>query len=486
MKPWLAERASSTPTHPALQHGPNRLDYAALAEQSACRAEELARLGIGDGDRIAFSTAGNGATDALQTALLIHALMWRGAVLVPLAPSSTASRIRERLQRLGVRELTVDEMERIARADLDQAIEPGRLEPDSMLTLMFTSGSEGEPMAVPLTLRQHRASIAAITDRLALDGKDRWLCCLPLDHIAGLAILLRAVATGACVTLHDRFNATAVAAAVDNEGITRLSLVPTMLIDLLACHPEPFQSALKSVLVGGAPTEAELLQRARARGLPVLPTWGMTEAGSQLATPEPARAATVDFIRSPNWVGRPLSGVEVRVADDGRLQVRGPMLFSGALDDSSRGPDTDGWYTTGDRGRIDADGELTITGRAGRALISGGINVNLDAVERRLLAAMRDIHPVREVALIAVVDARWGQRIVAAVVAAGNRNNVDKGNDAGCDSLATLQDWARRNLDPAERPARWHRLAQLPRTSTGKIDYPQLTRQLDAAATDEA
>ncbi len=471
MKPWLAKRASSTPTHPALQHGPKQLDYAALAEQAAARAGALARLGIGPGDRIAFRTAGNGAVDALQTALLIHALMWRGAVLVPLAATTSAARMTDRLQELGVRELTVDELERIAHADPDQAIAPAELAPDSMLTLMFTSGSEGEPMAVPLTLRQHRASIAAIRDRLALDGKDRWLCCLPLDHIAGLAILLRAVATGACVALHERFDAAAVAAAIENAAITRLSLVPTLLIDLLACHPHPFRAALKTVLVGGAPTEAELLQCARARGLPVLPTWGMTEAGSQLATPEPARAAEFDFESRPHWVGRPLPGVEVRVDEDGRLQVRGPMLFSGALDDSSRGPDADGWYTTGDRGRIDAEGELNITGRAGRTLISGGINVNLDAAERRLAASGL----VAEIALIAVADARWGQRIVAAVVAPDARN--------GSDPLLALQDWARRNLDPAERPLRWHRLPQLPRTSTGKIAYAELTRMLDALAT---
>jgi O-succinylbenzoic acid--CoA ligase len=250
-----------------------------------------------------------------------------------------------------------------------------------------------------------------------------------------------------------------------------------MLIDLLACHPEPFRTVLKTVLVGGAPTEAELLQRARSRGLPVLPTWGMTEAGSQLVTPEPARAAVIDFIRSPNWVGRPLSGVEVRVADDGRLQVRGPMLFSGTLDAPSRAPDDEGWYTTGDRGRIDADGELTITGRAGRTLISGGINVNLDAVERRLRAAIAEIESTPEIALIAVADARWGQRIVAAVVAPDAGNNRDP--------LPALQDWARRNLDPAERPARWHRLPQLPRTSAGKIAYAELARRIEAEAPDE-
>jgi len=464
MTPGLAERASNTPRRLALQHAATRLDYGALAEQSAARAGELARLGIEPGDRIAFRTGGHGTTNALQTALLIHALIWRGAVLVPLAATMPAAQINDRLKRLEVRELSAAELCRIDSAADKRAIAPAELVPDSMLTLMFTSGSEGEPMAVPLTVRQHLASIKAISDRLALDGSDRWLCCLPLNHIGGLAILLRAVATGARVTLHDRFDAPAVAASIKNGQITRLSLVPTMLGDLLACHPAPLCGQLRSVLVGGAPTLPELLHRARTRGLPVLPTWGMTEAGSQLATPEPERAAGIDFERRPNWVGRPLAGVEVRVGDNDRLQVRGPMLFSGALDAPSRGPDADGWYTTGDRGRIDANGELTITGRAGRTLISGGINVNLDAVERRLAASGL----VAEIALLSVDDPRFGERVIAAY-----RSLPDD-----VDPEAALEAWSRRESAPPERPLRWHRMESLPRSPTRKFLYGELAKML--------
>lgn len=457
MKPWLAQRAARTPRSPALLYDGQTLDWAETARRAGVRAAWLARHGIRRGDTVALTPG----PDALENALWIHAVPWCGAVLFPLPRSLPPERRAAAVDRFNAAlHLELADAPDI-KAQHD-ALAPAEVDPGDPATLLLTSGSSGAPRGVPMSSRQHRASVAAVGQRLSLGAEDRWLACLPPEHIGGLSILFRAVLTGAVVHLLDRFDAGQVARILDREPVHWMSLVPTQLADLLAIRERPFQRRLRGVLVGGAAARPELLAKAWTLNLPALPTWGMTEAGSQLATAVPESAARIDWARQPGRVGPALPGVEIRLIADQRLQVRGPMLFSGyagQADDRGRsGPDADGWFTTGDRGRLDEHGNLVVLGRADRVLVSGGVNVSLDAVEQCLLESKR----VVDVALIARPDARWGQVPVALVVL------------APAQSPEALRAWCREHLTPAERPAQLVAVERIPRGPAGKPLHEQI------------
>lgn len=474
MTAWLEIQAQARPTAPALVDGNRRLNFADLAERSAALAAVLAAAGVRCGDRVMLQ-----APVGLETAVWVHAVLWLGATLVPIGPALPPARLSELVRRLRPRAFVTPEPDAPGLPDrlggciaIDSAtvprpglapVEAAEYAPMRCATIMLTSGSSSAPRAVPLSLENHLASTRAIAERIGLASDDNWLLCLPLDHIGGLAILVRSVIMGSNVVIHRRFDPQRVVCDFAALPITFSSLVPSMLERILEEQSARFSSSLRGLLIGGAPARAGLLARARGMGLPVLPTWGMTEACSQLATASPAEAARIDFRGRPGIAGRPLPGVELRNGPGGALQVRGPMLFPGYLDAEAAGPDPDGWFTTGDCGGLDLDGYLRITGRVDNIIISGGVNVHLEAVAQRL----SDAPMVREAAVAAIDDARWGQRIAAAVVV----EDSNAGHDSVTEALAA---WCREHLEPAERPARWRVVDEIPRSSTGKPLTPAL------------
>lgn len=480
MTGWLATAAQRRPDALALVQGTDRLDYAELAGLASRRAAMLAGLGLGTGDRVMLE-----APVTLESVVWLHALLWLGATVVPVGPSLPPDAVTALLGRIQPRALIASNLARHSMpsgprsgqadrivVDAAQAIDPDIApiapaadDPARVATIILTSGSSATPKAVPLTVANHAASSAAIAERIGARLDERWMLCLPLEHIGGLAILFRSVIPGAGVALMRRFDAAGFVEQVRKQRITLTSLVPSMLDAILGVGDHRPPASLRGVFIGAAPAAPSLLERARDAGWPVLPTWGMTEAGSQLATPDPASAAEMDFHAGPSVALPPLPGVEVGTAPSGALKVRGPMLFSGYLEGAPPGPDADGWFTTADRGIIDRHGAVRIVGRMDDVIISGGVNVSLDAVYRRLL----DCPLVGDAAVIGIADPRWGQRIAAAVVA---RNPGDALNEA-------LEAWARRHLPPAERPARWRVVERIPRSAAGKPLAPALRALFD-------
>jgi len=475
MTAWLAGTAQRYPDALALVQGSNRLTYAELAGLASRRAAMLAGLGLGTGDRAMLE-----APVTLESALWLHALLWLGVTVVPVGPALPEDEITTLLIRLRPRLLVASNPashsipfgRHSAQADLivvdaAQAIDPDIApivpaadDPGQVATIVLTSGSSATPKAVPLTVANHAASAAAITERIGTGPDDRWLLCLPLQHIGGLAILLRSVMRGAGVALMRRFDAAGFIQQIDEHRITLTSLVPSMLDAILGVGDHRPPAGLRGVFIGGAPAAPSLLDRARDAGWPVLPTWGMTEAGSQLATPNPATAADMDFHAEPSVALPPLPGVDVKVAPSGALQVRGPMLFSGYLEGAPAGPDAQSWFTTADRGIVDRYGAVRIVGRMDSVIISGGVNVGLDAVCRRLLGCPL----ISDAAVIGIDDPRWGQRIAAAVVARAPGSGLEE----------ALEAWSRRHLPPAERPARWRVVERIPRSAAGKPLAPAI------------
>jgi O-succinylbenzoic acid--CoA ligase len=294
--------------------------------------------------------------------------------------------------------------------------------------VVATSGTTGAPKGVVLTHPAVRASALATSARLRVDpGRDRWLACIPLGHIGGLAVVSRALVTGTPCTVLERFDA-AVVEAQARAGATLVSLVATALGRTDA-------SGFRAVLLGGAAPPDRLPAN-------VVTTYGMTETGSGIV-----------------YDGTPIDGVEVRTdgqdgVAEGEVLVRGPMLFRGYRDGTGhRGED--GWFATGDAGRVEPDGTLSVFGRIAEVIVTGGEKVWPEPVER-LLAT----HPrVGQVAVWRRSDPEWGQRVVAWVVPR---------DPAVPPALDELADMVASRLAPWAAPRELVVVPTLPRAPGGK------------------
>lgn len=316
--------------------------------------------------------------------------------------------------------------------------------------VISTSGSEGQPRPVLLGNAQLDAAAAASNRRLPLGPGDLWLNCLPLYHIGGQAILWRCARAAAGVLLHDGFSATAIADDLACQPVSHISLVPAMLARLLELGVKP-PASLRVALIGGAALSRPLFDKACAADWPLFPSYGMSETAAQLATYLP-----VDGPWHEGLVGQPMPGHEIRIGDNGRISIRGPQVMLGYL--NGGGVDADGWLLTGDLGRTDACGRLTVTGRADDMLISGGRNVHPQEIEFCLASCPG----VRDIAVTGLPDPLWGDLIVALIV--------------GTAGKSALLAHARQHLPAAALPRKMLFLERLPRNAAGKLERAALRR----------
>jgi O-succinylbenzoic acid--CoA ligase len=403
----------------------NGIAYADLDAEASRWASGLAAEGVGPGDRVATTLGG------VDFAPLLHALPKLGAVLVP---------INTRLTEVERETVLADaNPARIVDVPLEEGVTPlqegdarlrAEADPDEPFALIYTSGTTGQPKPVELTYGNFHASALASAELLGVEPDDRWLCCMPLFHVGGLSILTRSAINGTEAVIHEGFDVQAVLHALEEEGITLVSLVATQLRRLLDAGLEA-PPDLRAALIGGGPVPRDLIDRAEAIGVPVLPTYGMTETCSQI------------------WTGQPLPGVEIETTPEGELVVRGPMVAPGSLA-------KDSWLHTGDRGTIDAEGNLVVEGRITDTIVTGGENVSVAEVEEALLA-----HPaVKDAAVVGRKDPEWGQAVTAFVV-----------GDVRDDELIAH---TRGRLAGYKVPKAIHPIDQIPRNAAGKILRAQL------------
>lgn len=312
-----------------------------------------------------------------------------------------------------------------------------------------TSGSSGASKIVPLSFVNLEASVDASRRRLRNGRNDRWLACLPLDHIGGLSVIWRTLEAGGSALVAP-FDASG--DVIDRLEPTIASMVPTMLQRLFDRNQNALRS-IGSILVGGAGLDASLMERCREFGVSIMPTYGLTEASSQVATATdmPRRGAT-------GFVGQPLDGMDVEIinldgetvetGDTGVISVAGPAVFDGYLGEETRL----GRFVTSDLGWLDPDGNLYVEGRIDDVIVSGGENVSLV----RVAETIGGFDAVRDVCVVGLADAEWGMVCAAMVV-----------SSLPLDALDTM---AKAELRRHERPKRWLSAEEIPLLANGKHD----------------
>ena len=364
---WLAQRAHSCPERTALVTEGSSVTYAELEAEATWVARRLAAYGVRR-----EATAALTMHPHREEVAILHALMKLGAVAMPLGPQLTDAE-REAVLASERPAVDLNDAAELTQTEADLPL-LGEHDMDDLQCIILTGGSTGAPRQVGLTYGNFLFSAVGSAFNIGVDPADRWLCCLPLSHVAGLSIVLRSVIYGTTAVLLDGFDTDQVASTLASGGITVLSLVPTMLIRLLEAGAD--LSAPRAILIGGGPVPEAALEEALDRGATVVQTYGMTETCSQVTTlaPEDAR-------RKIGSAGRPLLTTHLRIEGD-EILVQGPTVSRDARD-------SDGWLHTGDLGHIDEEGFLYVTGRRSEMIVSGGENVMPAEVESVLLAIPR-------------------------------------------------------------------------------------------------
>jgi O-succinylbenzoic acid--CoA ligase len=380
--------------------------------------------------------------------LLSAALDGSGPAIAPIDAKLPRARLDALVEALGPDSVEGPDGVTTVRSGQEKGVAEGTA------VVVATSGSTGVPKGVELSavalLHSARASLARIGARPG----ERWLCCLPATYIAGLQVLVRSLVSGTDPVLADHADAPTVAAS----GCAHVSLVPTQLRRLLDVDISLF-AGFSSVLLGGAAAPAGLLAAARAAGVPVVTTYGMTETCGGCV-----------------YDGVPLDGVRVRIAGDERIWLGGPVLFSGYRPGGSGGmvppgekgafrATRDGWFKTGDLGRMDSEGRLVVRGRADDVINTGGALVVPDEVA----AVLQTCPGVRDVAVLGQPDPEWGERVVAVVAPA---------DPADPPTLELLRLHVKERLPRYAAPSRVVMVDAVPMLPSGKHDLARLRREL--------
>lgn len=337
--------------------------------------------------------------------------------------------------------------------------------PDETQFVLWTSGTSGRPRGVALSWANLFGSLHGALYRLKLgDDEEVWLASLSLAHVGGLALVTRAVFLGSTLVMPGGTGPEEMVRLLRGESTgvpspTHVSLVPTQLhriLDLFGERPAP--PCLRCVLIGGAHAPRSLVDRAVTRGWPIALTYGATEMSSQIATAPPA------LVRAePGTVGEPLKDVEVRIDESGEILARGPTQALGYVGTKTALADGDGWYHTGDLGRLDEDGHLWITGRRIDRIVSGGVTIDAVEVEEALRA-----HPaVLDACVVGVADEEWGERVGTWIEPVVGEFDVEE-----------VEAELRERLSAAKLPRVWLVEGGLPRNANGKVDREAVRQRL--------
>lgn len=516
---WLAEAATASPNALALMADGITWSYARLHEAVGEVAGELAQQGVQPGDRVALR-----APSGTGYVMAIHAIARLRATAVAINTRLTDAESTFQVRAAACNGIiTGSDYDLIysplplSRTDINQRIpsvwptlpdrptlRPRTIDPNSVQSILFTSGTSGQPKGAQITYGNLYASAKASAERLGVEPDDRWLAPLPLYHAGGMSVVWRSVLYRTAMVLENGFDIERIQAHFDTNQITLISLVPTQLYRLMQANVR-FPKSLRLILLGGAAATRELLDDAITRGLPVATTYGLTEAASQVATMLPTEVQ-----RKPGSVGKPLPGTSVRIVDEagqglrsqppppaplpksadrrsqrggerrvrngnilgvpeqlakvsesghslppgqiGEIVVQGPTVMPGYI---GQPPLVDQTFHTGDLGYLDSDGDLWIVQRRSDLIVSGGENIYPAEVE----AALRSHPAIAEACVVGLPDAEWGQRVAAAVILKSGQSVTE----------VDLLNHIAGQLAPYKRPRILRFVSEFPQTASGKV-----------------
>ena len=453
----------------AVVDGPLRLSFAELADRVRAAAGAFAAAGVGRGDRVAIW-----APNSAEWIIAAFGLVTAGGVLVPVNTRFNPAEAADVITRSGAKLVLVQKgflgqdypaPAGVPVIDLkSDFLASGshfecRVRPDDVADIVFTSGTTGRSKGVLMTHAQTLRLYAEWCDLADLREGDRYLIVNPFFHTFGYkAGCISSMIRGATILPVPVFDVDRVLELVETERITMLPGPPTLYHSLLAGQGKRDLSSLRSAVTGAADIPVELIRRVKTE-LPfssIMTGYGLTEAGTVTAS-RPGDS----FEHIATTVGTPCDGIEVRIADDGEVLVRGYSVMRGYLDDpaaTAEAIDPDGWLHTGDLGTLDEGGRLRIVGRKKDMFIVGGFNAYPAEIEGYLLE-----HPaVAQAAVIGVPDERMGQVGKVFVV---RRSDV---------SAQELIDWSRTRMAGYKVPRFVEFREELPLNGTGKVMKDQL------------
>ncbi|NED91971.1 long-chain fatty acid--CoA ligase [Streptomyces sp. SID11233] len=490
----LAGTAARRPGHPAVVHGSERFTYGWLWEQARRYASVLRDNGVRPGDRVAMLLA-----DTPQFPVVYFGVLAAGAVVIPLNVMATPAEIDHVLtdadarflvcaaslldragqaaERRGTLLLTVGpgpagtvDLEHAAQgaAPIDEAAVPG---PDDVAVVFYTSGTTGEPKGVMLTHRNILYNVERmVTTPYAFRGDDVLLSCLPLAHGFGqICGMLTGFRAGISLVMMPKFSGPEALELMTEHGCTVFMGVPTMYSKLLDAVDQGGQvPRLDRVYSGGSALSHKTLEAVRSTfGCPVYEGYGMTETSCSVAYHYPG------LTFRPGTVGVPITGITVGMAgpdadgiellpvgEVGEIVVRGQNVMAGYLGrpDLTAEVLIDGWFRTGDLGRLDADGYLSVVGRKKDLILRGGYNVYPREIEEILVG-----HPaVAQVAVIGVPHPVLGEEVWAIVVPARPAGGTPGSGEE-------IIEWGRQRLAAYKYPRRVEFVDALPLGTSGKV-----------------
>ena len=331
--------------------------------------------------------------------------MQRGTSVCMMSMRWPAAQIEHELSRLGINQIVTNRTDLVTEQirpshflkKSDKLTRIQDLHPKAR-TILHTSGSSSRPKAVVHSIKSHVLSANRAISKLNLGSSDRWLLSLPLWHVSGMSIVFRCLIANAKIILPD--SSLSLLESLSDHQITHVSMVATQLMKFM---DEPPPASLRAAIIGGGPTPRYVLKRALNNGWPIRTTYGMTETSSMVTLSNDSSQIGSS--------GRVLPGNELRIASDGEILVRSPMICAGYLNEGKIEGiiDQDGWLHTGDLGELNSSGELIVKSRKDSMFISGGENISPEEIERVIYESTR----VQEAMVIPVPDDKFGQRPVA-------------------------------------------------------------------------